>query len=101
MNQKNCSQSSARRYNAYVSIFGTTQLHLRNPWVIAWWSAAFPGLGHLFLSKYLRGYILFAWEVVVNMQSHDNLAILYSFTGRFDMSREVINKEWMLLYLPT
>ena len=52
------SDSSVRRYIAYISTLGTTQLYLRNPFVIAWWSLAFPGLGHLLLSKYLRGYLL-------------------------------------------
>ena len=54
--------SSVRRYLAYLSPFGTTQLHLRNPFLIAWWSLAFPGLGHLLLSKYLRGYLLFVFK---------------------------------------
>lgn len=38
--------SNVRRYLAYISTLGTTQLHLRNPFVIASWSLAFPGLGH-------------------------------------------------------
>ena len=45
------SNSSVRRYIAYVSTLGTTRLHLRNPFVIAWWSIAIPGLVHLLLSK--------------------------------------------------
>jgi hypothetical protein len=59
-----------RRYKAHVSIFGTTQFHLRNPYTIAWWSAAFPGFGHFLLSKYLLGLILFIWEVFVNYQAY-------------------------------
>lgn len=50
---------TGRRYTAYVNTLGTTQLHLRSPWVVAFWSMMFPGLGHVLLSKYLRGYILF------------------------------------------
>lgn len=90
--------SSSRRQVAYVSILGTTQLHLRNPYIIAWWSAAFPGLGHLLLSKYLRGFLLFVWEVIVNVNAKVNLAILYTFTGRFEMAKEVLDKKWLLLY---
>ncbi|HEX9060543.1 MAG TPA: hypothetical protein VF941_10215 [Clostridia bacterium] len=93
--------SPTRRDMAYVSVLGTTQLHLRSPLVIAFWSAMFPGFGHLLLSKYLRGFLLFVWEVVVNVNAHINLAILYSFTGKFDMAKDVIDKRWMLLYLPT
>lgn len=89
-----------RRFKAHVSVMGTTQLHLRNPYIIAWWSAAFPGFGHLLLSKYLRGYILFLWEILVNNMANINLAIIYSFTGRIELAKEVLDPKWMLLYLP-
>jgi hypothetical protein len=95
------SNSSVRRYVAYVSTLGITQLHLRNPFAVAWWSAAFPGLGHLLLSKYLRGYLLFLWELFVNVNAHINLALLYSFTGRFQMAKDVLDINWVLLYIPT
>ena len=95
------SDSSVRRYIAYISTLGTTQLYLRNPFVIAWWSLAFPGLGHLLLSKYLRGYLLFIWELFVNTNAHINLAILYSFTGRSQMAKDVLDINWVLLYIPT
>jgi hypothetical protein len=90
----------ARRQKAYVSLMGTTQLHIRAPWVIAWWSAAFPGFGHFLLSKYLRGALLFIWEVIINLQSHLNLAILYSFTGEIEKANQVLDKRWLLLYAP-
>ena len=95
------SNSSVRRNVAYVSTLGITQLHLRNPFMIAWWSVAFPGLGHLLLSKYLRGYLLFLWELFVNVNAHINLALLYSFTGRFQMAKDVLDINWVLLYIPT
>lgn len=92
--------NTTRRYKAHVSTVGTTQLHLRSPYIIAWWSAAFPGFGHLLLSKYLRGYSLIIWEVLVNNMSHLNQAIIYSFTGEFDMAKEILEPRWLLLYLP-
>lgn len=92
--------NTTRRYKAHVSTVGTTQLHLRSPYIIAWWSAAFPGFGHLLLSKYLRGYSLVIWEVLVNNMSHLNQAIIYSFTGEFDMAKEILEPRWLLLYLP-
>jgi hypothetical protein len=52
--QNYSNDNTARHYKANVSVLGTTQLHLRNPFIIAWWSAAFPGFGHLLLSKYIR-----------------------------------------------
>ncbi len=91
----------ARRHLAYVSSIGTTQLHLCNPWAKVFWSAMFPGLGHLLLSKYLRGYLLFFWEVFVNFKAHINVAIFYSFTGEFEMAKNVLDIKWLLLYTST
>ncbi|WP_243454657.1 hypothetical protein [Desulfosporosinus fructosivorans] len=93
--------SSVRRYIAYIGLYGTTQLHLRNPYIIAGWSLTFPGLGHLLLSKYIRGYFLFIWEIFINVKAHINLAILYSFTGRFEMAKDILDINWVLLYIPT
>ncbi|HZG77921.1 MAG TPA: hypothetical protein VEZ72_18865 [Paenibacillus sp.] len=92
--------NTARRYKAYVSSMGTTQLHLRNPHIVAWWSAAFPGFGHLLLSKYVRGYLLFVWEVVVNLNSNLNLAMVYSFHGKIGLAADVLNTRWLLAYIP-
>ncbi|MCB5936544.1 hypothetical protein LI012_17795 [Caldibacillus thermoamylovorans] len=92
--------NTARRYKAHVSILGTTQLHLHNPYIIAWWSAAFPGFGHMILSKYLRGFALFIWEVVVNIEANINLSMIYSFQGNIDLAKEVLNPRWLLMYIP-
>ncbi|MBP3952722.1 hypothetical protein [Bacillus suaedae] len=89
-----------RRYIAHVSTLGTTQLHLRNPYIIAWWSAAFPGFGHLLLSKYLRGFTLFIWEILINNMTNLNLSMVHSFTGNIDMAKEVLDPQWFLLYIP-
>jgi hypothetical protein len=90
-----------RRQRARVNILGTTQLHLRNPMIIALWSAIFPGCGHFLLSKYIVGMILFIWEVFINLESHLNLSIYYTFTGNFETAKAVLNKDWLLLYIPT
>jgi len=89
-----------RRFKAYVSAIGTTQLHLRNPYTIAWWSAAFPGFGHLLLSKYLRGYALFLWEILVNNMSHLNHAMVYSFVGNISMAKDILEPRWLFMYIP-
>ena len=84
--------NSARRYKAHISIVGTTQLHLRNPYIIAWWSAGFPGFGHLLLSNTSR-YVLFMWEILINNMAHINHAIVYSFTGNIGMAKEVLERD--------
>ena len=95
------SEKRPRRFVAYVSSLGTTQLHLRSPFIIACWSVAFPGLGHLLLSKYLRGFLLFIWEIIINFKSNINLLILYSFIGDFEKAKGVVDLRWMSLYIPT
>ncbi|GFZ29784.1 hypothetical protein CSC2_03100 [Clostridium zeae] len=94
-------RTTARRTLAYISTLGSTQLHLRNPFVIAAWSVAFPGMGHLLLSKYLRGFVLFLWEVYINYKAHINLLILYSCIGDFEKAKQVTDIQWMSLYIPT
>lgn len=92
---------SSRRAVAYLSILGTTQLHLRNPFIVATWSMAFPGMGHILLSKYFRGFLLFIWEVYVNYKAHINLLIFYSVIGDFEKAKQVVDIHWMSLYVPT
>lgn len=92
--------TSPRRTRAYVSILGITQLHLRNPVIIAFWSAIFPGMGYMLLSKYIRGLLFFVWEIVVNQSAHLNMAIFHTFTGNFEQAKQVLDKRWLLLYIP-
>lgn len=93
-------QQKPRRQLAFVSLLGTTQLHKRNPLIIAWWSAAFPGFGHLLLSKYFRGFMLIGWEMLINSQMHLNEAIIYTFTGQFEKANGVLDIKWMSFYAP-
>lgn len=92
--------NKARRYKAHVSIFGTTQIHLRNPWTVAMWSVAFPGFGHFLLNKYFRGFSLFLWEVYINQVIKLNQAMVYTFTGNFEAAAEVLDLKMVLMYIP-
>jgi hypothetical protein len=98
MNSSN--QKRNRGKLAHLSIFGTTQIHLRNPYIIALWSVAFPGYGHLLLSKYLRGFSLVLWELFINQSTQLNLAMVYSFMGDIESAKEVLNVRYMHLYIP-
>lgn len=82
-----------------ISVFGINSLYPRPPWMAAWWSAAFPGFGHMFIGKYLHGLILIIWELVVNNLSQLNVGIALSFLGRFEEAKAAINQEWGLLYV--
>ncbi|PYI54865.1 hypothetical protein [Paenibacillus flagellatus] len=99
MNQHQSKNDLPRRYLSHLTSFNMNYMHLRNPLIVAWWSAAFPGFGHLMLGKYLKGYMLLLWEVVINTFSKLNEAMVYSFTGQFDLARTSLNKRWLLLYI--
>ncbi|MFY4776776.1 hypothetical protein [Metabacillus sp. RGM 3146] len=88
-----------RRYAAFINPITTNIFHLRNPWIIAWWSAAFPGFGYYLLGKYLTGFILMLWEVLINNYSHLNEAIFYSMIGKFDTAKLVISEDGLWLYI--
>lgn len=83
-----------------VSATNTNIASLLNPTAIMWWSAAMPGYGHVMLCKYIKGFLLISWEFFVNINSKLNTAILYTFLGRFNEAKEVININWILLYVP-
>jgi TM2 domain-containing membrane protein YozV len=89
-----------RRYKAHVSIYGTTQMHLRSPYMIAMWSIIFPGFGHLLLNKFIRGMLLFIWELFINQEIQLNLAMVYSFTGDIESAKAVLDVRMMHLYIP-
>lgn len=97
---RDTNKNTARRYTTHVSTLGTTHIHLRNPYIVAWWSAAFPGFGHLFLSRNLSGILLIVWELVVNLNANINLAIIYSFQGEIDQAIHVLDTRWLLVYTP-
>jgi hypothetical protein len=89
-----------RRPKAYLSSYILNQIHVRNPWVIVWWSAAFPGAGHVLSCKFASGLMLMVWEFFVNTRAHVNTAIMYSMIGQFDKARDVLDVRWFLLYIP-
>jgi hypothetical protein len=88
-----------RYYRAHTSSYNTNLLQLKNPWVPVWWSAAFPGMGHIINGAYIRGFIFLTWEFLINLNSQLNLAMVYSFIGRFEMAKEIVNTQWFLLYI--
>ncbi|BCB04174.1 hypothetical protein KH172YL63_23070 [Bacillus sp. KH172YL63] len=43
---------------------------------------------------------MLAWEVIINLKAHVNLAMIYSFQGNIPMAKEVLNTQWLLIYIP-
>ncbi|MDF1507303.1 hypothetical protein PZE06_03805 [Robertmurraya sp. DFI.2.37] len=84
---------------AKVTMFGVSQLKQQNPYMVAWWSAVFPGFGHYLLCQYLRGTFLTLAEVILNTLAHINEAMVYSFCGQFELAKVVIEPKWAFGYL--
>ncbi len=96
------SQSAAirpRYSKGQISVFGINSVYPRTPWVTALWSLCFPGFGHMYIGKYLHGFILILWELAVNSLSNLNMAIALSFHGKFAEATAQINQDWGLLYV--
>jgi hypothetical protein len=91
--------AAPRRPIAHLSQYGVTYLNRKNPWMVAWWSAAFPGFGHFLLNQYIRACLLTLWEVLINSLAHLNQAIVYTFCGDFNAAREILNPNWVYAYL--
>jgi len=100
MNPEQSKKQASRRPKAALSSLTTNSVHLRSPYMLAWLSASFPGFGHLALGNYITGILLIFWEVLINTKAKINLAVLYSFTGRYEMVREIVDNRWLLLYAP-
>lgn len=96
---KNSQNKVPRRAIGIMNSLATNMLHLRNPFSTAWWSASYPGFGHISMGNYISGFLLFFWEMLVNSKAKVNMAILYSFTGRYDMAKEIVDNRWLLLYV--
>lgn len=78
---------------------GINYLHRTNPWAAAWWSAALPGFGHLYLGELLKGIIFMSGEILINTRARINLAIYYTFTGNLEKANNVFNERWGLFYM--
>jgi hypothetical protein len=93
------SQPPSRRMRAHVSSLGITQIHLRNPWVVAFFAFSFPGFGYLMLERYLAAFTFIGWEVFINTKANVNLGIHYSLLGDFNKAKEVLDSRWLILYV--
>jgi TM2 domain-containing membrane protein YozV len=99
MSANKTNEPSYRFVNAYITPHTINYLHFRNPWITAWWSAAFPGFGHLMLCKYVEAFILMGWELTINSLAGINRAIYYSMTGQFESAKYALDTTWFLFYI--
>jgi hypothetical protein len=62
------------------------------------WSIALPGFGQLLNGKIIKGLILVALEILVNVQSNFNEAIILSFYGETYQAVHVTDYQWLMFY---
>jgi hypothetical protein len=62
------------------------------------WSIALPGFGQLLNKKYLKGIILIALEILINMKSNLNEVLILSFQGNIRRSVEATDYQWLMFY---
>ncbi|HYK72787.1 MAG TPA: hypothetical protein VEV44_06610 [Pseudoneobacillus sp.] len=62
------------------------------------WSAALPGFGQLLVGQYFKGAIFIFLEFLININSHFNSAIMYSFLWEIDKAMQVTDYQWLMFY---
>lgn len=62
------------------------------------WSIAFPGFSQLLSGQYIKGLLFVTLEFIMNVNSHFNSAIMFSFLGDIEKAEKVINYQWLLFY---
>ena len=62
------------------------------------WSIALPGFAQLLNGKIIKGIIFIFLEVLININSHFNIVILYSFQGNIREAIEATNYQWLMFY---
>lgn len=90
--------SSYRYPISRLSLFGITYSSTPRPAMVAWWSAAFPGYGHFIINQYARGTLLTLTEIGINSMCRLNEAIVFTFCGRFEDARHVLDANWAFGY---
>lgn len=91
--------SSYRRILAYLTSFSTSQVDLKSPWMVAFFSFAYPGFGNLLQHRYFKGFLLMGWEIFINYHAQVNLGIMYTLQGHFERAKEVLDERWLLMYV--
>jgi hypothetical protein len=62
------------------------------------WSIALPGFGQFLNGSLFKGCVFIFLEILVNVLSKFNLAILYSFQGEIQKAIDVTNFQWLMFY---
>ncbi|WP_318505024.1 hypothetical protein [Bacillus sp. T3] len=62
------------------------------------WNVAMPGFSQLLSGQFLKGIFLVLSEMIINLNSHFNLAIMYSFLWEIEKASQSVNYQWLMFY---
>lgn len=62
------------------------------------WSIALPGFSQFLNGSLFKGCAFIILEILVNVLSKFNLAILYSFQGEIQKAIDIANYQWLMFY---
>ncbi|MDB5085691.1 MAG: putative rane protein [Bacilli bacterium] len=75
-------------------------LDKRKPWLSVVWSFLMPGLGHLYVHKFITGAFIMVYTIILVYFSHILQAIHYTMIGDYVNSKTVLDMQWTL-YIPS
>jgi len=62
------------------------------------WNIALPGFGQLLNGKLLKGIFFIVLEMIINVQSHFNKIIYFSFNGEISKAIDHTEYQWLMFY---
>lgn len=62
------------------------------------WSIALPGFPQLLDGKFAKGVLFIGLEILINIQSNFNTAIMLSFQGEVEKAMLQTNYQWLMFY---
>ncbi|NQD65483.1 hypothetical protein HP456_06060 [Bacillus haikouensis] len=62
------------------------------------WSIALPGFPQLLAGHWFKGTLFVLLEIIINVQSDFNQAIMYSFLGKTHLAASTIDYQWLMFY---
>lgn len=62
------------------------------------WSIALPGFGQILNGKLIKGLVIIFLELLINVQSNFNQAIINSFQGNIHAAIDQTNYQWLMFY---
>ncbi|MGG3890959.1 hypothetical protein [Metabacillus fastidiosus] len=62
------------------------------------WSIAFPGFGQLLNGHIIKGITFIILELLINVYSNFNTAIMLSFNGNISGAIKTLNFQWIMFY---